>query len=60
MAKEDKDTFHQTEKALKQLIEKTQNENSALSKILKVLNTESDQNGETKPSKKETEESLNK
>lgn len=38
MTKNDKNTSDETEKALRFLIEKAQKENSALSKILKVLN----------------------
>jgi hypothetical protein len=56
MTKNEKDNFDQTEKALRHLIEKAQNENSALSKILKVLT-----NGmEAKPLEKESKKTLNK
>lgn len=54
--KEDNDTFDQTEKELKHLIEKAHNENSALNKILKVLNTEEGQMDDSEPSEKEIKE----
>lgn len=55
MTKNEKDISDETEKALRHLIEKTKKENSALSKILKVLT-----NGvEPEPSEKD-KKSLNK
>lgn len=59
MKKDEKEAYDQTEKELKHLIEKAQNENSALTKILKKLSGQNDQkqsfvtqNGEKKKTSK--------
>lgn len=49
MENDEKEAFDQTEKDLKFLIEKANNENAALGKILKKLNEENNQMKEFEP-----------
>ena len=49
MATDEKDKPDQTEKELKHLIEKAQNENSALNKILKLFSNPEDQIPNSEP-----------